>query len=271
MSQAYIHQIYYNAETRNSLDPGFIPLDNSANERPDWYEFWVIMRYLTTHPLEKNSWYGFLSPKFGLKTGLSSSQLNHFISYTDQNHNIILINNNFDQIAYFQNPFEQGEYWHPGITKISQNIINQLGYNIKISDLIMHSHNFTFSNYIIAKPQYWQVWLEMAKRLFDYIEHSDDEFAILARAETTYGSSRHFAPIKAFIQERMPSLVGAIQQFSNSAIQQFSNSAIQQFSNSIIPQLRILNHLRFLIKYSRKINTRELYSRPVMPSKFIIP
>jgi hypothetical protein len=129
MRQTYIHQIYYNDQTRNSLDPGFIPLDNSENERPDWYELWVIRHYLTTHALEENSWYGFLLPKFGLKTGFSANQLNQFIEHLDPCYDVVLINYCFDQIAYFQNPFEQGEYWHPGISALTQNIINQIDCN----------------------------------------------------------------------------------------------------------------------------------------------
>ena len=219
MQPTYIHQIYHSAQTRKALDPGFIALDNSLNERPDWYEFWVIRRYLATHVLEENAWYGFLLPKFGMKTGLSSSQLNQFIRHIDPRHDVVLISYCFDQIAYFQNPFEQGEYWHPGIAKLSQDIINQLNYNIKIDSLIAHSHNFTFSNYIIAKPGYWQAWLAMADRLFDYIEHGGSEIAGLARAATPYGSSQHFAPIKAFIQERMPCLIGALHDFNYATLE----------------------------------------------------
>jgi hypothetical protein len=37
-----VFQIFYDDRSRRSLDGGFIPLDNTRNERPDWFEFWVI-------------------------------------------------------------------------------------------------------------------------------------------------------------------------------------------------------------------------------------
>ena len=45
MSAIHIHQIYYNEQTRAQLDPGYIPLDNTDNPRPEWYEFWVIKQF----------------------------------------------------------------------------------------------------------------------------------------------------------------------------------------------------------------------------------
>lgn len=75
MSAIYIYQIYYNEQTRAQLDPGFIPLDNTDNLYPEWYEFWVIKNFLEQNDLADESFYGFLSPKFGTKTGLAAEQL----------------------------------------------------------------------------------------------------------------------------------------------------------------------------------------------------
>ena len=41
-----IYQIFYNESTQKSNDPGFLPLDNLSNERPDWSEYWPIRRFL---------------------------------------------------------------------------------------------------------------------------------------------------------------------------------------------------------------------------------
>ena len=60
-------------------DPGFDVLDNSANERPDWYEYWPIRKFLLNETLDENAFYGFLSPKFKLKTNLSAAEVRDFI------------------------------------------------------------------------------------------------------------------------------------------------------------------------------------------------
>ena len=75
-----IYQIYYDKQTYEMLDKGFLPLDNSNSPRPDWFEFWPIRKFLKETPLNEDSWYGFLSPKFVLKTGFTSTVIKDFIN-----------------------------------------------------------------------------------------------------------------------------------------------------------------------------------------------
>ena len=65
------YQILNHYTSRQDLDPGFDVLDNSTNERPDWYEYWPIRKFLLNGPLDEDAFYGFLSPKFRLKTNLA--------------------------------------------------------------------------------------------------------------------------------------------------------------------------------------------------------
>ena len=59
MSNYSIYQIYYDEATRLSNDSGFLQLDNSFNERPDWSEYWPIRNYFKNNILEDNKYYGF--------------------------------------------------------------------------------------------------------------------------------------------------------------------------------------------------------------------
>src|SRR5271163_1516352 len=83
MHAAHIYQILNHYTSRQELDPDFGVLDNSANERPDWFEYWPIRRFLLNEALDENAFYGFLSPKFKLKTGLSSAAVREFILAAD--------------------------------------------------------------------------------------------------------------------------------------------------------------------------------------------
>src|ERR1700738_4340481 len=79
MQAVHIYQILNHYTSRQELDPGFKVLDNSANERPDWFEYWPIRRFLLNEALAENAFYGFLSPKFKLKSSLSSDVVREFI------------------------------------------------------------------------------------------------------------------------------------------------------------------------------------------------
>ena len=200
----FIYQIFYDQASKAMLDPGFIPLDNSLNERPDWYEFWVIRDFLKKNKLQENGWYGFLSPKFTLKTGFNSSILFDAIEKCCECSDVCIISNSWDQLAYFLNPFEQGEFWHPELLKLSQCFFDKIGINMDLATLVTHSKISVFSNYIIAKPRFWEEWLTIADKFFDIVESN----AVPELSQkTSYGSPDYRVPMKTFIQERFATVI----------------------------------------------------------------
>jgi hypothetical protein len=208
-----IHQIFYNEETRAKLDPAFVPLDNSANLRPDWYEFWVILNYLRTHELRDDCYYGFLSPSFGLKFGREGDAIVQFAREHRSKSEVLLFTHGWDQICYFVNQFEQCEYWHPGTMGASRAFFDSIGVNI--GEIVSHTVNSTFSNYIVARPSFWRAWLQLAETFWDYCETRNQE---LGGAVMPYGRGpvRTFA--KAFIQERIASVVLHLNRFPTSVL-----------------------------------------------------
>ena len=80
MHPLHIYQILNHYTSRQDLDPGFDVLDNSANERPDWFEYWPIRKFLLNESLNEDAFYGFLSPKFRHKTNLSAALVRDFIA-----------------------------------------------------------------------------------------------------------------------------------------------------------------------------------------------
>jgi len=213
MSKTSIYQIFYDQETRKNLDAGFIPLDNSRNERPDWYEFWVIRNYLLRNKLEEDRWYGFLSPSFLKKTGVTSKAVYDLLVEVDGRCDVLLISYSWDQIAYFLNCFEQGEFWHPGLVHSSESFFQASGIDFDMKNYVGSTQNTVFSNFVFGKRNYWEKWLSLANSLFSYFESGNAPSSKQTSALTTYGSGEYLAPMKAFIQERLASVVLASGKF----------------------------------------------------------
>lgn len=207
----HIRQIFYDAASRAALDRGFIPYDNTATERPDWYEFWPMWKFFKSNELDDNAWYGFVSPKFGPKTGFSSTRVKQILSEIHDTHEVALFTSTWDFIAYFQNAFEQGEVWHEGMTEVAQEFYRLIGYPVDIANLVNYSGNSVTSNYVIAKPRYWRRWCEFGDRLM-LIAHANTEFGARLRGDTTYGPKR--IAFKVFLQERLHSVILAKEKFA---------------------------------------------------------
>ena len=212
MTKAFVYQIYYDAASRARLLPGFIPLDNTRNERPDWYEFWVILSFLRANALEDGAWYGFLSPRFQEKTGFDDEFVLPFLQQADESDNVALFTNGWDQLAFFLNPWEQGEVWHPGVRALSQAFLDKIGLDVDLGTLVTDLSTSVFCNYVVAKREFWIAWQQIAEKFFAFAEGGDHGGAF-SRA-TSYGYGAGSASMKTFIQERFASLLLATGNFN---------------------------------------------------------
>jgi hypothetical protein len=208
---AKIYQIFYDEPTRGQVDSGFIPLDNTANLRPDWFEFWVILNYLRANTLEEGTWYGFLSPKFLLKTGFKSQVVNQLLSRHDDR-DVAIFLHSWDQACYYRNPFEQGEHEHPGLLDSSQKFFQHIGVQVDLAAMVSPASRTVFSNFVIAKKTYWDSWRVWAEKFWDYVENSPERDTRL-QTKTHYPDEPSGLPMKTFVQERFASVLLATHPF----------------------------------------------------------
>lgn len=218
MAHTKIYQIFYDKKSKLALDPAFIPLDNTANLRPDWYEFWVIRNFLKSHPLNEDHLYGFLSPSFRAKTGIDGLSLVRFLTKIPSEIEVVLFSSNWDQIAYFRNVFEQGEYWHPGLMKSSSLFFSYIGIGLDLKSFLGHSINSVFSNYFVAKPKFWREWLNIAESLWSLCEDQACEMSRMLNSFGNYFSGGQEAALKVFVQERIAPLLLASKPFQTIAL-----------------------------------------------------
>ncbi|WP_205962723.1 hypothetical protein [Pararobbsia silviterrae] len=204
--QANIFQIYYDERTRSQADPGFIPLDNIANTRPDWREYWAIRNYFLNTTLDANALYGFFSPAFRNKTHLSAQDVHAFIE-ANPGHDVYTFSPFIQDAACYLNVFEQGNLNHPGHLEVAQQYLQTIGLDVDIEKLVMTLRSAVYCNYFVAKPSFWKMWFGLTERLFEMCEANQTELATLLNSNTIY---RLPVGMKVFLLERIASLVLAL-------------------------------------------------------------
>jgi hypothetical protein len=202
MPALHIFQILNHYTSREELDPGFAVLDNSANERPDWYEYWPIRRFLLNEALDEDAFYGFLSPKFELKTSLNFALVRDFIVGSDRATEVVLLSPSIHNSAYYLNVFEHGDAEHPGLKQVAQRLFERLGVPGDLDSLVSDSRNTVHSNYFIAKPRFWRAWLAINEQMFAIAETPSDALGEALRTPTRYRGGSH-VQMKIFIMERI--------------------------------------------------------------------
>jgi len=239
MRNVKIFQIFYSPATKKSLDPEFLPLDNMKNARPDWREYWPIRNYLLDNPLDDDCLYGFFSPKFHAKTGLSANDCYEFIRGHSNNVDVFSFSPFFDLGAFHQNSFFQAISQHPNSRIAMEGGLKIVAPSCNINELVMHSGNNIFCNFFVATPLFWRVWLEKCELIWSECEANITKVAKeLNAVENTHENP---ALLKTFLIERVASLILATSDsFSVKAYDSFalplSNAAI---SNEPAPLIQM--------------------------------
>ncbi len=233
----HIHQIYYSEQTRLDNDSGFIGLDNLANQRSDWREYWPIRNYLLTNSLNDDDYYGFLSPKFKAKTNLDAATVNEFVRTHAGEADVLLFSPFFDQGAYHLNLFEQGAGQHQDIMTAFKGSVAMIAPKVDLVTLVMDSRNIVFCNYIVAKSAFWKVWLENCELIFAEAEQGKSALAVSLNAGTNHDGG--VASNKVFVIERIASLMLSTQRSwkvkaYNPTLLPYSNTPIAKYSRKLL-------------------------------------
>jgi len=202
MHPLHIYQILNYYTSRQDLDPGFDVLDNSANERPDWFEYWPIRKFLLNESLNEDAFYGFLSPKFRHKTNLSAALVHDFIERSAGTTDVFLFSPSIHNSAYFLNVFEHGDAEHPGLARVAARLFERIDPAVKLDELVSDSRNTVHSNYFLAKPRFWRAWLAINEQMFAIAESPDDPLGKELRTPTSYRGQQN-VQMKIFIMERV--------------------------------------------------------------------
>lgn len=193
--------VAYSSESKAALEKGYLVLDNMQNERPDWREYWPMRRYLLNEELHPDAYYGFFSPKFSSKTGLTHAAILSFMQ--DGMADVYTFSPQPDMGAFFLNVFEQNDVFDPGFKAISQELFNTLGLGVNLDHLIMDSRHIVFSNFIVARKEFWLAWLDICEKIYALCEEGATDLAIKLNEATTYQG----VPRKVFLIERIASLL----------------------------------------------------------------
>lgn len=230
-----IYQIYYDNASKEKLDPGFIPIDNTSNARSDWREYWPIRDYLLNNTINDEDYYGFLSPKFSEKSGLNASDVQYVVQKNQSD--VVSFSPFFDQMAYFLNPFIQGDITHPGLLKCSQEFLHLNNIHIPLHKLVCDHTTSIFCNYFVARGKVWKKWFYYSEQIYNLCEAQQHlNLSKELNAIVPYKEGEKVA-MKVFLIERLITLILATEHYSRSTCNTLS---LPYASHLLLPQHRRL-------------------------------
>lgn len=206
-SKIHLYQIAYSEETLAGIEEGFEVLNNLKNERPDWFEYWPIRNFLMRQNMEEDSFYGFFSPRFRIKVGLSAAQVRQFVDNHSASNDVIIFSPQPDMGAFFLNVFEQAEVFDKDMIATYAAVLRKAKRSILPDKIVMDSRQIVFSNYFVARPAFWREWMTLNEVIFRLSEDVSDPIGVELRKPTSYTGA---VQRKVFLQERTASYLLSI-------------------------------------------------------------
>ena len=249
-----IYQIFYNQETKEMLDPEFIPFDNSSPSDESWYEFEVIKKIIETNNFHDDEFIGIFSPRFFEKTGLSGYDVIEVVERSKSE--VINFSPNLEASILHLNCFFQGERHHPGFISAAQKAYKIIGLDLDLSGLISNHSRTIFSNYFVAKYSFWKFWFKYALKLYFLSSNKSNLIYKNLNAPSIHRGVK--VSMKVFIMERLVNVLLENKKIdSEIGVNYEKYYSLKGYSSEIIKEMFIIGELKSLMK---KNNSEALLS-----------
>ncbi len=164
----HIHQIYYIPSQLPLLDAAFTPYDNTANENREFAEYYIFEKEYKAGKVREGALTGYVSWKFGQKTRLSGQKFIDFIQ-ANPNYDVYFINPFPMQMKFFKSLWQQGEFFHPGITELSEEILRLAGYDIDLTSAVHDRKTALYCNYWVGTRQFWDRYMAFTQPIVEVL------------------------------------------------------------------------------------------------------
>jgi hypothetical protein len=203
-----IFQIYFKPELIAHCDPHFVPLDNTANPRPDLREWDVWNREHEARMASDLDYWGYVSWKFKEKTNLTGEEVISFI-LSNPGQDAYLLNPCIINEACFANSWEQGDIHHPNISDIGNSFFKKVGYgDIDVKSILLDRNATVFANYIVGSRKFWTKFMEFSRKLFTEAE-KDLEFKhqVFGEGLSNYAHDKSLPNFTFLIERLIPTFL----------------------------------------------------------------
>jgi hypothetical protein len=173
-TRVMLHQIYYDDAQRPTLDRGFVPYDNRSNPDPTWREYHVFRSEYLSGRIPAEGITGYVSWKFGLKTGTTGRAFRAFIRRRP-GHDVYCISPPGIDPLPFPNVWLQGEHHHPGILHLVRRVFQHVGVECDPETVHMPAGRVLYCNYWAGTRRFWDRYMAFCEPVRDCLLHGLDE------------------------------------------------------------------------------------------------
>jgi hypothetical protein len=222
----------------------FVPYDNLKNENPKLCEFPIFNEGFKLAQKEQLDYWGFLSPKFSEKSGLTEQKFYDWI--TPGSTNVYIVNPCPLNECLFPSVIVQGNNCHPGLTDLIQRVMNRMNIPINVDQILMDSTSFALCNYFVGDNIFWPVYLKFVNNFINEVKNNPNDSKLMFDTGAHYGPNGSL-PYYTFVIERLLSIFLNISSGIKYQIYQYSKEELlnkTKLPEEIMDEIRALSAIK---------------------------
>lgn len=203
-----LYKICYKQEQIVHINPPFEVWDNLKNINPELCEFPIFNEIYNSIINDDNvDYFGAVSPKFEIKTGITGEKFLEWINETlkTQKPNVLFINPTPINESLFPSTIIQGNNCHPYLMNFIQKILIRMNYNIQLEYVWMDTNSFSLCNYFVGDKKFWLNYLRFVNSFIGKVKNYPEDYKIMFETGASYGPNS-LLPYYTFVIERLFSL-----------------------------------------------------------------
>jgi hypothetical protein len=205
MDNFKIYQIFFRDDQIATLNPFFVPYDNRINLYPNEREYPILKQCYQRSLGDGVDFWGAVSWNFHLKFGDSTCRTEMLHNHIRNNpgYDVYFFNPETSAVAVSWNVWEQGQWCHPHMISIIQELFPLLGLPAEDYKRPQGFHNMFFGSMCIASNKFWEEYFAFADRYVNSISKLSPAVRVLHDGSAGYKDPtiNYFS----FIQERLMS------------------------------------------------------------------
>lgn len=194
-----LYSICFDKDQIGEVKSPMVPFDNTENLRPELREYQSFKRIMTEG--YATELYGVFGPRAEQKLRYSGDTIYSEI-VANPLHDVYLFNHARIQSVLFLNVWEQGEYFHPGISKVVRYALDRNGYDPSVVDKIMYDKQMCYCSYFVAKKAFWNDYMHFVDIIVNTLNALPDELATIYHGSANYARDTSLGMFP-FIVERL--------------------------------------------------------------------
>lgn len=196
-----LFEICFEERQLGNVDPLLTPFDNTKNEQPELREYHNFHRLFDEgHTKDLDLW-GAFGPRWNRKLRYSAQEIFNAIENNPGN-DVYIFNHARIVNALTYNVWDQGEIFHPGITKVAKYALNAAGYNHQKVSVLMTDHDTCYCSYFIATNEFWKEYLDFLDMIKKRLDNLPDDLNKIYKGSANYSRDRKLN-LFPFIVERL--------------------------------------------------------------------